>query len=96
MTTRLVASRELAAFVRSVVEEWGPYIDQRPELLSLLYDVDLLPEQLLHVLRVNSPAAAPNARRMVAICMLWDEAYPDANDRALANPGRAWQGDVHG
>jgi hypothetical protein len=60
-----------AAYVHRVVKEYSPLVDAEPGLLSLLYDIDLLPEQLLHVLEVNPNAAGPNATRMAAVCLLW-------------------------
>lgn len=66
-----VASKALTEHIEAVVVERRAAISADPGLQSLLYDVDLLPEQLLHVLRVNPPAAELNARRMVAICILW-------------------------
>lgn len=43
-----------------------PYLSQvnsTPELLSLLYDIDMLPEQTVTV---------PGAVRLVAFCCLWE------------------------
>mgnify|MGYP005819123015 CR=1 FL=1 len=65
---------EGAAFVHLIVGQYQGYINQEPGLLSLLYDIDLLPEQLLHVLRVNPDAAPVNASRMAAVCDLWSGA----------------------
>ncbi len=33
-------------FVKNVVQPLRKYINETPELLSLLYDIDLLPEQI--------------------------------------------------
>ena len=76
------ATKELIESINGTVKEYSGYIDSEPGLLSLLYDVDLLPVQLLHVLRVNPPAAEPNARRMIAICELWRRQRP-ANQASL-------------
>lgn len=68
---RELASDELRSYVNGVAARYRVYISAEDGLLSLLYDIDLLPEQLLHVLDVNPPAAGPNATRMAAICELW-------------------------
>lgn len=79
MAEQEAASAELTGYVESVVAEYRPFIAGTPGLMSLLYDIDLLPEQLLHVLRVNPPAAVPNAARMSAVCELWKrQARPPA------------------
>ena len=65
---------ELKQYVDAVLEKYRPVVNQTPELLSILYDVDLLPEQLLHVLEHNPPAAGPNASRMAMICELYARA----------------------
>jgi hypothetical protein len=52
-------------YCKSVTSEYAEYINKEPELLSLLYDVDLLPEQ---VRTLKLPA---NAMRMAAICVLF-------------------------
>lgn len=70
------ASKALTEYVSGTVEKWRPYVNEEAGLMSLLYDIDLLPEQLLHVLEVNPPAAAPNAARMVAVCLLWKARDP--------------------
>lgn len=72
------ASAELTKYVTDVVMKYRKYVNAEAGLTSLLYDVDLLPEQLLHVLDVNPPAAAPNAGRMAAICELWKRLPPGA------------------
>lgn len=71
------ASKELTEFVNGIVSKFQPYVNAEPGLLSLLYDIDLLPEQLLHVLEHNPPAAAPNAMRMSAVCALWKVRDPE-------------------
>jgi hypothetical protein len=70
------ASAELIAYVEKIIKEYQEYIKATPGLLSLLYDIDLLPEQLLHVLCINPPAASPNASRMAAVCELWKRQIP--------------------
>jgi hypothetical protein len=74
---RAKASKELTDYIRRIVEEFSPLVNEETGLQSLLYDIDLLPEQLLHVLDVNPPAAAPNAMRMVAVCELWKARNPE-------------------
>ena len=59
--------------INEVAQRYRSYINEEPGLLSLLYDVDLLPEQLLHVLSVNPSNVAVNAMRMSAICELWKQ-----------------------
>ncbi len=49
-------------FIDETVQPYRQYINDTPELLSLLYDIDLLPEQIM--LRVN-------AIRLVAFCEVW-------------------------
>jgi hypothetical protein len=78
------ASAELRKYVEAMVNRYRAQVRDTPGLLSVLYDVDLLPEQLGHVLDVNPPAAGPNASRFGLICELWRLAYPD---------GRAPEGD---
>lgn len=49
-----------------LTQKYRAYISDTPPLLSLLYDIDLLPEQIrLHV----------NAVRMAAVCELYKLAY---------------------
>ncbi len=71
-----VAMAEASCFVSGISSRFQSYVDTEPELLSLLYDLDLLPEQLLHVLQVNPSAAVANASRMVAVCELWKARDP--------------------
>lgn len=63
--------KALVDWVNEVLSEYTGLINSESELLSILYDVDLLPEQVATVLRVNPRAAGPNATRMSAICELW-------------------------
>lgn len=64
--------------IRAAGEAIQPYrkqINESPALLSLLYDIDLLPEQIrLYV----------NAVRMIAVCELFKLVPPDALEKALA------------
>lgn len=71
-------SPKLTEYVRGIVTKYQSYVNAESGLTSLLYDVDLLPEQLLHVLDVNPPAAGPNASRMAVICELWKRVPPGA------------------
>lgn len=61
----------LAKKINASVKKWIPYINETPGLLSLLYDIDLMPEQIGHIMDVNPRAAPVNCTRMVAFCMLW-------------------------
>lgn len=61
----------LVDWVNEVLTEYSGLINSESEPLSILYDVDLLPEQVATVLRVNPRSAGPNASRMSAICELW-------------------------
>lgn len=67
--------------IKAATEAMAPYrkqVSDTPELLSLLYDIDLLPEQIrLYV----------NATRMVAICELFKLIPPDALERAFRSDG---------
>lgn len=74
---RQLADADLTEYVTSIATRYGPYVNVTAGLLSLLYDIDLLPEQLLHVLDVNPSAALPNSQRFMAVCELWKIAYPN-------------------
>lgn len=52
-------------FIGKITSEYSKYINETPALLSLLYDIDLLPEQCRHT---NLPV---NAVRMAAVCDLF-------------------------
>ena len=52
--------------VDEIVAPYLKQIRETPELLSLLYDIDLLPEQIVY--RVN-------AVRMVAVCLVFQKRY---------------------
>jgi hypothetical protein len=66
--------------IKAAYEATQPYrklINETPELLSLLYDIDLLPEQIrLYV----------NAMRMIAICELFKIVPPEALKKAMTDP----------
>lgn len=47
---------------QKITQAYRGFINDRPELLSLLYDIDLLPEQIRLVV---------NAVRMAGICLVW-------------------------
>lgn len=74
------------AYIDKVCNEYQAYINDNMGLLSMLYDVDLLPEQLQHVLEVNPAAAGPNSQRMIAICELWKRQATPAELSARATP----------
>ncbi len=69
--------QDLTAYVNGVVSRHAPTVNGHPSLQSILYDIDLLPEQLLHVLRHNPDVARVNAMRMAAFCILWKQAFPN-------------------
>lgn len=75
----------LKAHINLVADKYRPLVNAEAGLLSALYDVDLLPEQLLHVLDVNPDAAAPNANRFMLICELWKLAHPPATPAPKAS-----------
>ena len=54
-------SDEEQAHVAKVIQPYRKLVGDTPALLSLLYDIDLLPEQIPHM---------ANAKRMIAICEL--------------------------
>lgn len=56
------------------VQPYREQINKTPALLSLLYDIDLLPEQIrLYV----------NANRMIAVCELFKLIPPERIDAAM-------------
>lgn len=59
---------------RGATQPYREFITKTPALLSLLYDIDLLPEQI--VLYVN-------AVRMVAVCELFKLVPPDVMAKAM-------------
>ena len=58
-----VSDDEILAY-KKAVEPYLAQINNTPELLSMLYDLDLLPEQIRY---------AANASRMIAICELMQQ-----------------------
>lgn len=60
-----------------VTQQYRKFINENPALLSLLYDIDLLPEQIRLFV---------NARRMAAVCELFKLIPPDALQKAMAEP----------
>lgn len=57
---------------REATQPYRKQIKETPALLSLLYDIDLLPEQIQRYV---------NAVRMAAVCMIFRELTPDAINR---------------
>lgn len=49
--------------VDEIVGTWAKFINARPQLLSLLYDVDMLPEQTV---------TRAGAIRLGALCAVWE------------------------
>jgi hypothetical protein len=86
MSENEVADQSLARYVDKVIEQYRPLVNAEPGLLSALYDVDLLPEQLGHVLQVNPQAAGPNAARFALICELWKMRSPSQPATAASAP----------
>lgn len=50
--------------IAETVQSYRKYINDNPELLSLLYDIDLLPEQI---------RLGVNCNRMVVVCELYKQ-----------------------
>lgn len=57
-----IVTDEEEKFIQERTDEYRKYINSKPELLSLLYDIDLLPEQ------IRIPV---NVGRMIAVCELF-------------------------
>jgi len=55
---------DVEKFIEDVTQPYRAYITATPALLSVLYDIDLLPEQ------IRLPV---NAIRMAAFCELWQK-----------------------
>lgn len=72
--------------VEDVARRYEQLVNSEPDLLSLLYDIDLMPEQLLHVLEVNPDAVTPNACRFAAVCELWKARDPAKWEAASSDP----------
>jgi len=56
------AKADAEKFIEEVTRPYRKYINDTPDLTSVLYDIDLLPEQ------IRLPV---NATRMAAFCELW-------------------------
>jgi hypothetical protein len=54
---------------RAVVARYRKQVNETPPLLSLLYDIDLLPEQIVRYV---------NAKRLVVFCELFKRLTPEA------------------
>lgn len=68
-------SQEEIKAVQEAVQPYRKQINETPLLLSLLYDIDLLPEQIrLYV----------NATRMIAVCELFQMIPPEVLTEAMA------------
>ncbi len=66
---------EIIEAIEADLRQWAPYVNDTPGLMSVLYDIDLMPEQISHVMDVNPRAAPVNCNRMVAFCMLWKDGH---------------------
>lgn len=70
-------SEEEIEAASKVTQPYRKLVTETPALLSLLYDIDLLPEQIrLYV----------NAVRMVAVCELFKLVPPEAMQKAMTEP----------
>ncbi len=70
------SEKEIKA-AQEAVQPYRKQVNETPALLSLLYDIDLLPEQIrLYV----------NAGRMIAVCELFKLIPPEAIEKAMAEP----------
>ena len=47
---------------QKITQQVRDFVNDRPDLISLLYDIDLLPEQIRTV---------ANARRLLGLCLVW-------------------------
>lgn len=64
---------------QEAVQPYRTLITETPFLLSLLYDIDLLPEQIrLHV----------NATRMITVCELFRLIPPEVLTKAMEDRGK--------
>jgi hypothetical protein len=59
---------DAAQFIREMTQPYRKQISETPALLSLLYDIDLLPEQ------IRLPV---NAKRMAAFCEIFKRLSPE-------------------
>jgi hypothetical protein len=57
---------DIATFIEEVTHPYLKFINETPALLSVLYDIDLLPEQ------IRLPV---NAARLAAFCELWQKGH---------------------
>lgn len=60
------AKEDAEKFIEEVTTPYRKFISDTPALLSVLYDIDLLPEQ------IRLPV---NASRMAAFCELWKNGH---------------------
>jgi len=63
-TITIELSDEEEAAARDATQPYRNFISKNPALLSLLYDIDLLPEQIV---------LAVNANRMIVVCRLFKQ-----------------------
>lgn len=56
---------EEVKIAREAIKPYAAFANAHPELTSVLYDIDLLPEQIRMV---------ANANRLIVICTLWQQA----------------------
>lgn len=62
------------------VQSYRKQVNETPALLSLLYDIDLLPEQIRLMV---------NAGRMIAFCEVFKRLTPEAVESLFAKPPSA-------
>lgn len=75
-------SEEQIKAAQEMVQPYRKQVSDTPELLSLLYDIDLLPEQI---------QLTVNAVRMVAVIALFEKLTPQARAE-LFNNGQSEDG----
>lgn len=78
-TVQFEVSDEEEAAVAKVVDPYRTQVNDTPALLSLLYDIDLLPEQIPHF---------ANAKRMVAVCEMFKRLTPEAINEMMTGGDR--------
>ena len=76
ITINVTEGEEKAA--ARAVQPYRKQINDTPALLSLLYDIDLLPEQI---------RLMGNARRMIAFCEVFRRLTPEQTDDLFAERG---------
>lgn len=54
-------------YCQDATRPYRKQIRETPGLMSLLYDIDLMPEQIVK---------SYNVGRMIAVCELWKQAFP--------------------